>query len=433
MKKIIIFTIFVFMVIFSFSQSGLNLKVNFSNTQIFLDKYYSSVFLDYDFYLNENIYANLEMGLVHDGLNKNGSFSGTFDQKLVINSGYLSFQGKNFYVKGGLMTFDEGMGNEYKLFFRKETGSFPGVSYSIDFLDHLNFKNDFIFININTPGIYEKSGDLNFAKSVYYRSLSYSDIDWNGFPFTIGYHESMMLIDENIQIPYMVIPLPYPVTQDLLKWAKHPININAMLGFFWETYINEKYHPYLDILIDDFSFYTIFKPEEAKVIKMALNSGFDYISENYQIGSEFAIGNSYVFERTAKNWPYEYTRYIEEQKENYFIEKNMLGYKYGEDAASLFLYFDHDSGFSISNETVLLGVRTPWSPWHGESTYEKGIHFFLGGIEEIRNILNICYSVDFEYENISLNFKPNLGIALINKSENTNFKPLFGIDFSVSF
>jgi hypothetical protein len=417
---------------FSISLFSLDLKLeaDFLNDQIFRDDYVDKIGLELDIQLFSTISYNLGCGFIHDGQRLSGWEDELLGHRWYNSSGYFYHESDKLSIKLGLQEFSIGLGDEYPLFFREEVGSFNGLSLKWSPVEYFTFVNNLILVRFVPYGVVGTEGDSGFAKNVYFRRYEFDYIDFN-----FGFQEAILFIDRNFDPWYAFSLLPYTAVQEIRHMTgseKEKINDNAMIGAFI-SYEPGKLRLYTDLLIDDINANAIFDPSNQTVTKLAANAGADYHTDSLTLSLEGAISTAYVFARTKSSLPYEYSKGEKENVNNYIIEENMLGYKYGENSSSFIFKLEHSLGFYGSYENVLIGTREPWNPWHGESTYEQGMNFFLGGVSETRNILKIGLKKDFTLFSILSRIDTFFGICIKNVNNENTYLPLLGILISLDW
>jgi hypothetical protein len=418
--------------IFSISIFSVNVKFEtaYLNNQIHRDDYVDKIGLELDIQLFSNIGYKLGCGFIHDGQRLSGWEDELLGHRWYNSSGYFYHESDKLSIKLGLQEFSIGLGDEYPLFFREEVGSFNGLSLKWSPTDYFTLRNSLILVRFAPYGVVGAEGDAGFSKSLYHRSYTfkYSDLRF-------GFHDSIFFIDRNFDPWYAFSLLPYTAVQEIRHMSgpeKEEINDNAMIGAFI-SYEPGKLRVYTDLLIDDINANVIFDPSNQTVTKLAANAGIDYHTDSLTLSLEGAISTAYVFARTKSSLPYEYSKGEKENVNNYIIEENMLGYKYGENSSSFILKLEHSFGFYGSYENVLIGTREPWNPWHGESTYEQGMNFFLGGVSETRNILKIGFKKNLTLFSILSKIDTFFGICIKNINNENTYLPLLGILISLDW
>ncbi|TYC03011.1 MAG: hypothetical protein FXF54_00750 [Kosmotoga sp.] len=417
---------------FSVSLFSINIKFDatFLNDQIYRKDYFDKIQLELDIPLFSSTHYKLGAGFIHDGQRISGWEDELLGHRWYNSSGYFFHESDKLTLKLGLQSFSIGLGNEYSLFFRKDVGSFNGLSLRWSPSNYFTFRDSLILVRFAPYGVVGTEGDKGFSKSFYHRSYTFNYAD-----FSFGFHDSILFIDRNFDPWYAFSILPYTAVQEIRHMSgpeKERINDNAMVGAFI-SYEPGKLRLYTDLLIDDINANAVLNPSNQTVTKLAINAGADYNAGYLTINIEGAISSAYVFARTNASLPYEHSKGEKENVEDYIIEENMLGYKYGENSSSIILKFEHEIGLYGSYENVLIGTREPWNPWHGEPTYEQGTNFFLGGVNETRNILKIGFKKNFTLLSLFTNVNAFCGICITSIGNDNNYLPLLGISISVDW
>ncbi|MFW6121780.1 MAG: hypothetical protein ACOC80_12920 [Petrotogales bacterium] len=430
MKNCLLFVFLLFIFSLSVFSINVNLNASYLNNQIFRDDYFDAIGIRLNFPFTSSLGYNLGAGFIHDGQRTSGWEEELLGHRWYNDSGYFYHESDELTVKVGLQQFSIGQGNEYPLFYRSEVGSFNGLSLKWTPVECFTFNNSLILIRFAPFGVVGTEGDKGFSKSFYYRSYTFKYGNLN-----FGFHDSILFIDRNFDPWYAFSLLPYSAVQEIRHMSgpeKEEINDNAMIGVF-ASYEPNNFRLYADLLIDDINANVILNPSNQTVTKLAANAGADYKTDTLSINIEGAISSAYVFARTNSSLPYEHSKGEKENVNNYIIEENMLGYKYGENSSSIILKFEHTIGLYGSYENVLIGTREPWNPWHGEPTYEQGTNFFLGGIRETRNILKVGFKKCFSLFSSLMGVNGYCGICIRCISNVNDYIPVLGISISVDW
>lgn len=408
----------------------INLSFDYVNDQIFRQDYYDRLELMVKVPLGGNLKYVLDGSFAHDGYRKCGWEDALLDQYWDTRRGYLEWTGKKANFKLGLQPFSAGRGNEYKLFFREEVGSFNGLNINWNPVPWFSFNNQLILVRFAPSGVSSIDGDENFAKNVYYRSYSFG-------PFkhlTLGFQEAILFIDRNFDPWYAFSLFPYTALQELrhMVGVRENINDNAMVGAFIE-YSKPGFRGYFDFLLDDLNGNAFLRPDASPTVnKLAIDIGMEMDINDIRVSIEGAMASAYVFERTSSNRPYEYSKGEGDVISDYVIEENMLGYVYGENSASFSAKAEDSSGIYLKFENVWLGERTPWSPWHGEETYQPGTNFLLNGIVEKRRLVEAGYKSNFHLKGFEFVYELYGGLFTKDiKNISVESYPLFGCNFEI--
>lgn len=183
----------------------------------------------------------------------------------------------------------------------------------------------------------------------------------------------------------------------------------------------------LNSLIDDINMNRFLSPESYQnPDKIAFLIGFSGRRDPVRFTIEVAGATAYTFERTRADKPYEYVFF---EGTSYPIEKNMIGYKYGENNIACVIDFEYRFAnwtFSLGWESVIFGTRTPHLPWHGGSM-PSGTRWLIGEISSLNTLrATISYRSQevyaFNLEDVF--FAGTLGVR--------NSQPFVGFSFSLS-
>lgn len=426
--------LFILGIILLFFSTGFSMEISlgldFKNDQVYRQDYYDRLELTVEIPVGERLNYVLDGSFAHDGLRKCGWEDALLDQYWDTRSGYLEWDGKNANLRLGLQPFSAGLGNKYKLFLRDDICSFNGLEINWNPVPWFSFNDQLVLVRFAPSSVSSTDGDENFAKNVYYRSYTFGPFK----NFSLGFQEAILFIDRNFDPWYAFSLIPYTAVQELrhMVGAEEEINDNAMVGAFIE-YSRPEFRGYFDFLLDDLNGNAFLRPDASPTVnKLAFDLGMEMKFKDFKLSIEGAMSSAYVFERTSSDRPYEYSKGEGDVMDDYIVEENMLGYRYGENSASFFAKAEHPSGIFIEFENVWLGNRTPWDPWHGEETYEPGTSFLLGGVVEKRRLFEVGYKGNHEFKFLDFSYELYGGLVTreLNGSGADN-TPIFGFDIEI--
>ncbi len=337
------------------------------------------------------------------------------------NEGYLFYQKENFITEIGLKQNSIGPGNIYKLFIDNNSGfSYPTINFIV-------LVGDGKIKLENLWGGLRLYDGVKPTKSFNYRSISFSPSK----NFEIGYEESILYLDRYFDSFYFFAPLPMPAIQEAFHMGNAPwysnFDDNSLIGG-WLKYSIKNTDIYIEILVDDINMNRFLRPSDPhqNPDKLAFLTGISSKKEPFRITFEFAGATAFVFQRTHANKPYEYIMF---ENSNLPIERNMIGYKHGENnlAYALRIEYDDKKWFGqIDYEYLLYGTRTPEEPWHG-GQMPNGTQWLIGDLNS--NSL-LTFLIERRFENLTSYIKEfDIGIN-VGFSQN---KSLIGIEFNIVF
>lgn len=201
---------------------------------------------------------------------------------------------------------------------------------------------------------------------------------------------------------------------------------NSMIGA-WVRYKTDIYSVYWEILLDDINMNRFLRPESYQnPDKIAFLVGFSGKSGPYKLTFEVAGASAFTFQRITSQRPYEYVYF---ENSSLPIEKNMIGYKHGENniaCAVALEYSDNNWLISAMYEGLIYGTRTPDKPWHG-AVPPSGTRWLIGDVKS-RYSLSVRVGYTFkdllqELSELTTGFRFGF----------TGDKPFIGFDLSTAF
>lgn len=289
------------------------------------------------------------------------------------DEGFVQWEEDLFLIQVGVKQHSIGPGNIYKLFVDGKGFSYPSFFYR---------KYGKFRVEVLWGGLRLLENDSKPVKGFNYRSIIYSPM--NGLE--IAYEESILYLNRFFDPYYFFIPIPVPAIQEFwhlnAPWGypTSKLDDNSMIGA-WVRYTGDSYCFYSEILIDDINMNRFLRPESFQnPDKIALLFGFSGKSGPYKLTFEVAAASAFTFQRINSNKPYEYVYF---ENSNFPIEKNMIGYKHGENniACSIALEYSNNNWLiSAVYEGLIYGTRTPDKPWHGGTTPSR-THWLVGDVK----------------------------------------------------
>ncbi len=340
----------------------------------------------------------------------------------LLDYGYAWYEADKIKLWAGFQNLEKGLGESYKLWVSPNSGSYPSVSlfyqpfgevFTVD-LNLLFLKNAIFDFSI------PNKQRIQTAKTLYYRSYSLNLFD----AFRFGFSDAILFFGRSLDFMYLLSPAPFQTTQEIMcnqtgPWDSSTVNDNGFMGLFFE-YDDDIVRVFSEVLIDDFFPEQLFdasKKKEGLVQKIAWDlGGAINVSERSRVGVEFAGATRYTFQASAHSAtvpPYAYTHYDEEQWRDLPIEYNMLGYLYGENSASLDVFYkfkeDHWNA-QAHYEFVCFGER---EPFRDQVNTGSGFVWLEDPVLEMQHKLKFKLGVDFVWDT-HLNLDITLG-RVINK------------------
>ncbi|WP_448524027.1 hypothetical protein [Pseudothermotoga sp.] len=338
------------------------------------------------------------------------------------DEGYFKYRGQSIEVDVGAKQNKVGPGEFYNLFLSEKQFSYPTVRVL------LTGQTRRIFVETLWAGLRSFSTEEKPTKGLVYRRLSFLPLGG----LEIGYQESVLFLNRYFDPYYYFVPIPIPAVQEFwhlsAPWgvSSTQLDDNSMIGGYVVLH-DDLWRAYAEVLIDDINMNRFLSPESYQnPDKIAFLIGFSGRRDPVRFTIEVAGATAYTFERTRADTPYEYVFF---EGTNYPIEKNMIGYKYGENNIACTIDFEYRFAnwtFGLGWESVIFGTRTPSLPWHGQSM-PSGTKWLIGEISSLNTLrATISYRVQEVY---ALNFEDvffngTLGVR--------NSKPFVGFSFSLS-
>ncbi|MFN3283889.1 MAG: hypothetical protein ACK40Q_06600, partial [Pseudothermotoga sp.] len=289
------------------------------------------------------------------------------------DEGFVQWKEDLFLIQAGVKQHSIGPGNIYKLFVDEKGFSYPSYFFR-------NYGK--LRVEILWGGLRLLENDSKPVKGFNYRSIIYSPMHG----LEIAYEESILYLNRFFDPYYFFIPIPVPAIQEFwhlnAPWGypTSKLDDNSMIGA-WVRYTGDSYSLYSEILIDDINMNRFLRPESFQnPDKIAFLFGFSGKSGPYKLTFEVAGASAFTFQRISSNKPYEYVYF---ENSNFPIEKNMIGYKHGENniACSIALEYSNNNWLiSATYEGLIYGTRTPDKPWHGGTT-PSGTHWLVGDVK----------------------------------------------------
>lgn len=340
------------------------------------------------------------------------------------DEGYFSYQTQNIKVDVGVKKNTVGPGEFYNLFLSEKEFSYPTVRV----LALLTGQTSKISVETLWAGLRTFSTEGKPAKGLVYRRLSLLPLE----VLEIGYQESVLFLNRYFDPYYYFVPIPIPGIQEFwhlsAPWgvSSAQLDDNSMVGAY-AVLRGGSWRAYAEVLIDDINMNRFLSPGGYQnPDKIAFMMGFSGQSDPVRFKIEVAGATAYTFERTRVDKPYEYVFF---EGTNYPIEKNMIGYKYGENNIACMIDFEYRFAnwtFGLGWESVIFGTRTPDSPWHGGSA-PNGTRWLIGEISSLNTLrATISYRVQelYAFNLKDVFFGGTFGVR--------NSQPFVGFSFSLS-
>lgn len=338
------------------------------------------------------------------------------------DEGYFRYHSQNLEVDVGVKQNKVGPGEFYNLFLSEKGFSYPTARVSwIDPAKKMSVET--LWAGLRTFSTEDKP-----AKGLVYRRLSL--LFSQGLE--IAYQESVLFLNRYFDPYYYFVPIPIFGIQEFwhlsAPWgvSSAQLDDNSMIGGYVVLY-DDLWRAYAEVLIDDINMNRFISPESYQnPDKIAFLIGFSGRKDPVRFTVEVAGATAYTFERTHVDKPCEYVFF---EGTNYPIEKNMIGYKYGENNVACTVNFEYHLSnwcFSVGWESVIFGTRTPSLPWHGGSV-PNGTRWLTGEISSVNTLMaqasyRTKYLPKFNIEDVSVSGK--FGVR--------NSQPFVGLSFSFS-
>ncbi|AEH50527.1 hypothetical protein [Pseudothermotoga thermarum] len=330
-----------------------------------------------------------------------------------FDEGFFSYSNEFLELEVGVKQHPVGPGEIYKLFVEEKGYSYPSIK-SVGKIGRFRVETLWGGIRLDDGA--------KPAKAFNYRALVFSPIDG----LEIAYEDSVLYLGRYFDPYYYFVPIPIPGIQEFFHlnapWYSY-LNDNSMIGG-WIKYSTENWKTYFELLIDDINMNRFLAPESYQnPDKIAFLVGFSGKSGPFRLTYEVAGATAYTFQRTVSNRPYEYVFF---EGSNYPLEKNMIGYRHGENNIVCAIRFEYDEkpwSFKVELENVIHGTRTPDKPWHGGSM-PSGTKWLIG---EIDSKFSLKARIAYTLEQLS-NRLEKLVVGI--RFGYINGKPLVGADLS---
>ncbi len=329
------------------------------------------------------------------------------------DEGFFSYSNEFLELEVGVKQHSVGPGTIYKLFVEENGYSYPSIK-SVGKIG--KFRVETLW-----GGIRLDDG-VKPAKAFNYRALIFSPTEG----LEIAYEDSVLYLNRYFDPYYYFVPIPIPGIQEFFHlnapWYSS-IDDNSMIGG-WIKYSTRNWETYFELLVDDINVNRFLNPEGYQnPDKVAFLVGFSGKSGAFRITCEVAGATAYTFERTVSNKPYEYVFF---EDSTYPLEKNMIGYKYGENNIACGIRFEYDEKpwfLNVELENVIHGTRTPNKPWHG-GPMPNETKWLIGQLEsKLAMRARIAYTFDNLFSRLE---KLTVGARFGYISE----KPFIGADLS---
>ena len=325
----------------------------------------------------------------------------------LLDYGYAWYEGEKLIASAGYQNLEKGLGESYKLWLAPNSGSYPSVSllykpfgdvFTVDF-NMLFLRNEILDYSLSDI---ER---VQTAKTLYYRTYSLNLFD--GFRF--GFSDAILFFGRSLDFMYMLSPAPFQTMQEIRcnqtgPWESDAVNDNGFMGVFLEL-DNDFFRLFGEVMVDDFFPEQLFDPSkktEGHLQKIAWDlGGAINIGERSRIGAEFAGATRYTFQASAHSStvpPYAYTHYDEEQWRDLPVEYNMLGYLYGENSASVDVFYkfnEENWNAQAHYEFVCFGER---EPFREEKNTGSGFVWLEDPVLEMQHKLKFNFGVDFVWD-----------------------------------
>ncbi len=389
--------------------------------------------LEYDF---EQIVDSIKFGLVVPFMGTNFRASGGFVRDNTVvppyaeflknhywywDEGYFEYRGQNLQIDVGVKQNRVGPASFYNLFLSENGFSYPTVRVS--------WKDETQKIAVETlwAGLRPFATDDRPIKGLIYRKLALLPFDG----LEVGYEESVLFLNRYFDPYYYFVPIPIPGIQEFwhlsAPWgvSSNQLDDNSMVGAY-AVLRGKEWRAYAEILVDDINMNRFISPEGYQnPDKIAFLVGFSGRSNPVKFTVEVAGATAFTFERTHPDRPYEYVFF---EGSNYPIEKNMIGYKYGENNIACTIDFEYsfsDWSFNLNWESVIFGTRTPSRPWHGRPK-PNSTKWLIGQIESVSTLKA---GATYRLSNLFSIFKDVFLSGVVGLR---NSQAFFGFSFSLS-
>ncbi|MEN3009308.1 hypothetical protein [Pseudothermotoga sp.] len=335
------------------------------------------------------------------------------------DEGYFEYRSKILEVDLGVKQNKVGPGQFYNLFVSDNGFSYPTARMKV--------KGRSWMVETLWGGLRPFETENKPVKAFIYRRLAISPSS----NFEIGYQESVLFLNRYFDPYYYFVPIPIPGIQEFWHlsapwgYSSNELDDNSMIGIY-AKFSDFSWSTYAELLIDDINLNRFLSPQSYQnPDKIAFLLGFSGKFGPTKLTVEVAGATAFTFQRTHPERPYEYVMF---EGEDYPIEKNMIGYKHGENNLACTMVLDYylsDWTFSFGWESVLFGTRTPSLPWHG-GTAPSGTKWLIGEIDSQHNLtFQVSRRFDKLFE-IFTNVNLNGVIGL------KNLKPFVGFGFTLS-
>ncbi|WP_461767719.1 capsule assembly Wzi family protein [Pseudothermotoga sp.] len=339
------------------------------------------------------------------------------------DEGYFEYRGKTLEFDIGVKQNKVGPGQFYNLFVSDNGFSYPTVRVKAKIDSTMGPWT----VETLWGGLRPFETNDKPVKAFIYRRLSISPSD----NFEIGYQESVLFLNRYFDPYYYFVPIPIPGIQEFwhlsAPWGLNSSELddNSMVGLYAKI-SDPLWSIYAELLIDDINLNRFLSPQSYQnPDKIAFLLGFSGKFGPTKLTVEFAGASAFTFQRTHPERPYEYVMF---EGEDYPIEKNMIGYKHGENNLACIMVFDYhlsDWTISLGWESVLYGTRTPSLPWHG-GTAPTGTKWLIG---EIKSQHNLTFQVSRRFDKL---FEFLTDVNLNGVVGLKNLKPFVGFGFTLS-
>lgn len=308
------------------------------------------------------------------------------------DEGFFSWSNNVFTFEVGVKENHAGPGQVYQLFVSENGFSYPSI-HSVAEIG--KFRVETLW-----GGIRVLKTDIKPVKAFNYRALVYTPFDG----FEIAYEDSILYLDRFFDPYYFFVPIPVPGIQEFWHlsapwgYSSYELNDNSMVGA-WIKYYRENYSFYSEILIDDINMNRFLAPDSPyqNPDKIAFLAGFTGKSGPVKLTFEVAGATAFTFQRTTDD-PYEYTYFEDSQ---FPVEKNMIGYKHGENNIACTIKFEYESdswSYSAEYEGLIYGDRTPDIPWHGKwSSVPYGTYWLTG---DVQSEFSLRMRIAYQFKNL---------------------------------
>lgn len=335
------------------------------------------------------------------------------------DEGYFKYQDKVLDIDAGVKQNKVGPGQIYNLFVSENGFSYPTI--------RVVGRTEQLVVETLWGGLRPFGTENKPVKAFIYRRLAITPFEG----LEIGYQESVLFLNRYFDPYYYFVPIPVPGIQEFwhlsAPWgfSTNELDDNSMVGIY-AKFSDLFWSVYAELLMDDVNMNRFLSPQSYQnPDKMAFLIGFSGRSGPTKLTIEIAGATAFTFQRTNPTKPYEYVMF---EGEDYPIEKNMIGYKYGENnlaCAIVFDYYKSNWTFSFGWESVAFGTRTPSLPWHG-GTMPNETKWLIGEIVSQHTMtFQISHHFDRLFEVITdVNLNGRVGLK--------NLKPFVGFSFNFS-